>query len=70
MVTAGGAVSAATGVLFQTETHQLSLLHITHICAFKPGGLMSHNWLHTSACKVSNETNEMCCCVASLTGVH
>lgn len=24
-------------------------------CAFKPGCLLSHNWLHTPDCKVSNE---------------
>jgi len=24
--------------------------------AFKPGCLMSHNWLHTPDCKIQNET--------------
>jgi len=31
------------------------LLHTTYTCAFKPGCLMSHNWLHTPDCKVLNE---------------
>ncbi len=26
-----------------------------YTCAFKPGCLMSHNWLHSPDCKVSNE---------------
>ena len=30
----------------------LVLSHITYTCAFKPGCLMSHNWLHNSDCKV------------------
>jgi hypothetical protein len=33
----------------------LVLLHTTYTCAFKPGCLMSHNWLHTPDCKVLNE---------------
>ncbi len=30
----------------------LVLSHTTYTCAFKPGCLMSHNWLHTPECKV------------------
>jgi len=30
------------------------LLHTTRTCAFKPGCLASHNWLHTPDCKISN----------------
>ena len=33
----------------------LVLLHTTYTCTFKPGCLMSHNWLHTPDCKVLNE---------------
>ena len=33
----------------------LVLFHTTYTCAFKPGCLMSHNWLHTPDCKVLNE---------------
>jgi len=33
----------------------LVLLHTTYTCAFKPGCLMSHNWLHTPDYKVLNE---------------
>jgi len=33
-------------------------LHTTYTCAFKPGCLMSHNWLHTPDCKVLNEKNK------------
>ena len=35
----------------------LVLSHTTYTCAFKPGCLMSHNWLHTPDCKVSNEND-------------
>ena len=27
-------------------------------CAFRPACLMSHKWLHTPACKLSNEMND------------
>jgi len=30
----------------------LVLLHTTYTCAFKPGCLMSHCWLHTPDCKL------------------
>jgi len=30
----------------------LDLLHITIICACKPGHLMSHNWLNTPECNI------------------
>jgi len=30
-------------------------------CAFKPGCLMSHNWLHIADCKVSNKMNMKDC---------
>ncbi len=30
----------------------LVLLHTTYTCAFKPGCLMSHHWLHTPDCKL------------------
>jgi len=30
----------------------LVLLHTTYTCAFQPGCLMSHNWLHTPDCKL------------------
>ena len=33
----------------------LILSHTTYTCAFQPGCLMSHNWLHTPDCKVLNE---------------
>jgi len=33
----------------------LVLSHTTYTCAFKPGCLISHNWLHTPDCKVRNE---------------
>ncbi len=49
----------------------LVFLHTTYTCAFKPGCLMSHNWLHTPDCKLKNE-NEIpvevpfwLCCTAS-----
>ena len=32
-----------------------TLVHTTYTCAFKPGCLMSHNWLHTPDCKVLKE---------------
>ena len=32
----------------------LVLLHTTYTCAFKPGCLMSHYWLHTPDCKLKN----------------
>ncbi len=30
----------------------LILLHATYTCAFEPGCLMSHSWLHTPDCKL------------------
>jgi hypothetical protein len=36
----------------QQNSHQLGLSHTTYTCAFKPGCLTSHNWLHTPDCKV------------------
>ena len=38
-----------------STSHQLVFLHTTYTCAFKPGCLMSHNWLHTPDCKLCNE---------------
>ena len=35
------------------------LLHTTYTCGFKPGCLMSHNWLHTPDSKVLNEMISM-----------
>ncbi len=43
--------------LKRTST-SLVLLHTAYVCAFKPGCLMSHNWLHTSDCNVC-KINEM-----------
>jgi hypothetical protein len=42
------------------NTECLSMLECM-TCAFKPGCLMSHNWLHTPDCKVSNEMNMKDC---------
>ena len=36
----------------------LFLLHTTLTCAFKPGCLMSHDWLHTPDCKIYNEEEQ------------
>ena len=36
----------------------LVLLHTTYTCAFKPGCLMSHYWLHTPDCKSKNEKTQ------------
>ena len=42
----------------QTECKMiLVLLYTIYTCAFKPGRLMSHNWLHTPDCKVWCEVN-------------
>ena len=39
--------------LFSNKTPtSLVLSHTTYACAFKPGCLMSHKWLHTPDCKV------------------
>ena len=45
----------------------LVLSHTTYTCAFKPGCLISHNWLHTPDCKVQNERNALACCAGRLT---
>ncbi len=39
-------------LFFEQNSHQLGFVYT---CAFKPGCLMSHNWLHTPDCKVLNE---------------
>ena len=41
-------------MLFSEQTHSsLGLLHDFFPCAFRPGCLMSHIWLHTPGCTVS-----------------
>ena len=40
----------------QNFINLLLSLHGKQTCAFKPGCLMSHSWLHTPDCKVSNGT--------------
>ena len=43
--------------IFENCFAQIRLFQSTYTCAFKPGCLMSHNWLHTPDCKVSNEND-------------
>ncbi len=38
--------------LFYRTPTRLLLSHTTYTCAFKPGCLMSHKWLHTPDCKL------------------
>ncbi len=40
---------------FRTELPPAWFGCTTYTCAFKPGYLMSHNWLHTPDRKASNE---------------
>ena len=47
----------------------LFLLHTPYTCAFKPGCLMSHNWLHTPDYKVLNGMND-CQQLCSLACFH
>ena len=49
--------SSATQVRFFMDnrffdSNVLVLSHTTYTCAFKPGCLLSRNWLHTPGCKV------------------
>ncbi len=43
--------------------HDNPCLDTTYTCAFKPECLMSHSWLHTPDCEVSNGKKEMKECV-------
>ena len=47
--------SGTLGSFLNRTPTSLVLSHTTYTCAFKPGYLMSHNWLHTPDCKVLNK---------------
>ena len=49
------------GSLFNRTLTSMLLLRTTYTCAFMPGCLMSHNWLHAPDCEILSEMewNEM-----------